>query len=192
MCTTSSSTSPRPRRSVRGTSCGRCWPNEARRQTLWLAVLLVAGLVCPLGVGRPGHRSAGRGGGPVPAAVILNNVGTARVTDLDGRLQLDSVIRQGDTLEIRSLGFGSRTVAMPVRSADLAVQLAPESVALSEVIVATVEPARQTMRRRPSAGSRPCPLPGKSPSRSHAALGIGAGPGPAEPAGRRVAHPAGV
>ena len=99
----------------------------------------------PLGSGAQVIEVQDEEGNPVPAAVILNNVGTARVTDLDGRLQLDSVIRQGDTLEIRSLGFGSRAVAMPAQSADLAVQLAPESVNLSEVIVATVEPARQTM-----------------------------------------------
>ena len=61
MCTTSSSTSPRPRRSVLGTSCRR-WPDEARMQTT-LAALLIIGLVVRSGRG-PGHRSAGRGGQP--------------------------------------------------------------------------------------------------------------------------------
>ena len=84
-------------------------------------------------------------GNPVPAAIIRNNRGTARATDLEGRLQLDSLIRQGDTLEIRSIGFGTRSVAMPEQYIDLKVQLAPESVNLSEVVVATALPARQTM-----------------------------------------------
>ena len=95
------------------------------------------------------------------------------MTGLDGRLQLDSVIRQGDTLEIRSLGFGSRSVAMPARSADLAVQLAPESVALSEVIVATVEPARRPWGgdRQPDLGHVHCP--GSPLQRGHPALESG-------------------
>ena len=84
-------------------------------------------------------------GNPVPAAVIQNNVGTARMTDLDGRIELDSLLRQGDTLEIRSLGFGTRSVAMPAQALDMEVQLSAESVNLSEVVVAVAEPARQTM-----------------------------------------------
>ena len=46
-------------------------------------------------------------GNPVPAAVIQNNAGTARMTDIEGRLELDSLFAS-DTLEIRSLGFGTR------------------------------------------------------------------------------------
>ena len=64
---------------------------------------------------------------------------------MEGRLELDSILLRGDTLEVRSLGFGSRTVALPERSVDMAVQLSAESVNLSEVVVLTVEPLRQTM-----------------------------------------------
>ena len=84
-------------------------------------------------------------GNPVPAAVIQNNAGTARMTDIEGRLELDSLLRQGDTLEIRSLGFGTRSMAMPAPALDLEVQLTPESVNLLEVVVAVSEPSRQTM-----------------------------------------------
>ena len=84
-------------------------------------------------------------GNPVPAAVIRNDAGTARMTDLDGRLTLDSLIRQGDTLEIRSLGFGTRSMAMPHRELDVQVELSPSSVNLSEVVVATADVARHRM-----------------------------------------------
>ena len=67
------------------------------------------------------------------------------MTDIEGRLELDSLLRQGDTLEIRSLGFGTRSMAMPGPALDLEVQLAPESVNLLEVVVAVSEPSRQTM-----------------------------------------------
>ena len=84
-------------------------------------------------------------GNPVPAAVIQNNMGTARMTDLDGRIELDSLLRQGDTLEIRSLGFATRSMSMPARALDMEVQLSAESVNLNEVVVAVAEPARQAM-----------------------------------------------
>ena len=84
-------------------------------------------------------------GNPVPAAVIRNESGTARMTDLDGRLQLDSLLRQGDTLEIRSMGFGTRSLAMPGSTLDVEVELSAESVNLSEVVVAASQPARETL-----------------------------------------------
>lgn len=77
--------------------------------------------------------------------MIRNNAGDVRVTDMEGRLKLDSLLMRGDTLEIRSLGFGSRSVALPGISSDMAVQLSAESVNLSEVVVVTAEPLRQTM-----------------------------------------------
>ena len=84
-------------------------------------------------------------GNPVPAAIVRNKTGTARMTDLEGRLHLDSLIRQGDTLEIRSMGFGTRSVAMPEPYLDMEVQLAAASVNLSEVVVAAAVPTRQKM-----------------------------------------------
>ena len=81
-------------------------------------------------------------GNPVPAAIVRNKTGTARMTDLEGRLHLDSLIRQGDTLEIRSLGFGTRSVAMPEAYLDMEVKLAAASVNLSEVVVAAAVPTR--------------------------------------------------
>ena len=84
-------------------------------------------------------------GNPVPAAVIQNNMGTARMTDLDGRIELDSLLRQGDTLEIRSLGYATRSMSMPAGVLDMEVQLSAESVNLNEVVVAVAEPARQAM-----------------------------------------------
>ena len=123
---------------------GPFWPSEGVRILCGVLALWV-GLVTPLAADAQVIEVKDEAGNPVPAAVIRNDAGTARLTDLNGRLQLDSLMLQGDTLEIRSLGFGSRAVAMPQRSADVAVQLAPESVNLSEVVVATVEPARQTM-----------------------------------------------
>lgn len=84
-------------------------------------------------------------GNPVPAAVIRNESGTARMTDLNGRLELDSLIRQGDTLEIRSMGFGTQNVAMPIPSLDMSIEMSSESVNLSEVVVSAVQPARESM-----------------------------------------------
>ncbi len=82
-------------------------------------------------------------GNPVPAAVISNQAGEVRMTDMQGRIELDSLILQGDTLEIRSMGFGSRSVAMPVQVLDMEVNLVPESVNLSEVVVSSAMPLRE-------------------------------------------------
>lgn len=82
-------------------------------------------------------------GNPVPAAVIQNDAGVARMTDFDGRIVLDSLIREGDTLKVRSLGYGSRSVAMPQPNLDMQIQLSTESVALSEVVVSSVQPLRE-------------------------------------------------
>ena len=82
-------------------------------------------------------------GNPVPAAVISNRAGEVRMTDMQGRIELDSLILQGDTLEIRSMGFGSRSVAMPVQVLDMEVNLVPESVNLSEVVVSSAMPLRE-------------------------------------------------
>ena len=51
-------------------------------------------------------------GEPIPAAVIRNNNGEVRMTDMDGRLQLDSLIRQGDTLQVRSMGVNPRYLGL--------------------------------------------------------------------------------
>lgn len=82
-------------------------------------------------------------GNPVPAAIIRNDAGEVRMTDVDGRLELDSIIRTGDTLEVRSLGFGSRSMAMPTSISSMEVNLSPESVNLSEVVVASIQPERE-------------------------------------------------
>lgn len=120
------------------------WPIDAPRFLGWMLVLWT-GFAAPVLLNAQVIEVQDEEGNPVPAAVIWNDIGTARVTDLNGRLQLDSLMLEGDTLEIRSLGFGSRAVAMPERAADVAVQLSAESVNLSEVVVASVEPARHTM-----------------------------------------------
>ena len=82
-------------------------------------------------------------GQPVPAAVIRNNNGEVRMTDLEGRLQLDSLIRQGDTLQVRSMGFSSQSVAMPAAQLDLEINLVPDLVNLSEVVVSSIQPSRE-------------------------------------------------
>ena len=82
-------------------------------------------------------------GQPVPAAVILNNNGEVRMTDMEGRLQLDSLIRQGDTLQVRSMGFSSQSVAMPAAQLDLEINLVPDLVNLSEVVVSSIQPFRE-------------------------------------------------
>jgi len=82
-------------------------------------------------------------GEPIPAAVIRNNNGEVRMTDMDGRLQLDSLIRQGDTLQVRSMGFSARSVAMPKAQLDLEINLVPDLVNLSEVVVAGTRPFRE-------------------------------------------------
>lgn len=112
---------------------------------MWRGIL---GLLAILMVGTVGAQVIevrDEAGNPVPAAVIQNNAGTARMTDLEGRLELDSLIRQGDTLEIRSLGFGTRSMAMPAEALDMEVQLAPESVNIAEVVVAVTEPTRTAL-----------------------------------------------
>ena len=58
-------------------------------------------------------------GQPVPAAVIRNENGEVRMTDMEGRLQLDSLIRKGDTLQVRSMGFSTQSVAMPEAQLDV-------------------------------------------------------------------------
>jgi hemoglobin/transferrin/lactoferrin receptor protein len=82
-------------------------------------------------------------GQPVPAAVIRNTTGEVRMTDMDGRLELDSLIRQGDTLEVRSLGFSTKSVAMPEAQMETAILLVPDLVNLSEVVVSSVQPSRE-------------------------------------------------
>ncbi len=84
-------------------------------------------------------------GNPLPSAVIRNDAGEVRMTDLDGRIELDSLLRNGDTLEIRSMGFGTRSVAMPDQYRDIEVNLVPASVNLSEVVVVSAQPAREMM-----------------------------------------------
>ena len=112
----------------------------------WLHVFLVLVLVL-VAVPSQGQVIEVRdeAGNPVPAAVIRNESGTARMTDLNGRLELDSLIRQGDTLEIRSMGFGTQNVAMPIPSLDMSIEMSSESVNLSEVVVSAVQPARESM-----------------------------------------------
>ena len=82
-------------------------------------------------------------GQPVPAAVIRNENGEVRMTDMEGRLQLDSLIRKGDTLQVRSMGFSTQSVAMPEAQLDVEVNLVPDLVNLSEVVVASVRPFRE-------------------------------------------------
>ena len=82
-------------------------------------------------------------GQPVPAAIIRNNNGEVRMTDMEGRLQLDSLIRQGDTLQVRSMGFSTQSVAMPELQLDVEINLVPDLVNLSEVVVASVRPFRE-------------------------------------------------
>ena len=82
-------------------------------------------------------------GNPVPAAVIRNDVGEVRMTDLEGRLELDSLIRKGDTLQVRSMGFGEQSLPMPTRNVSTTVSLSSEAVNLSEVVVASGLPQRE-------------------------------------------------
>lgn len=82
-------------------------------------------------------------GNPIPGAVIRNDVGDVRMTDTEGRLELDSLIRSGDTLEIRSLGFGVSYMAMPTSMGAHEFNLSPESINLSEVIVSSVPAVRE-------------------------------------------------
>jgi len=123
-------------------SCGRSWRIDGGRVLcgLFAALFLLPGLLSAQVIEVKDEE-----GNPVPAAVIRNDAGTARMTDLDGRLTLDSIIRRGDTLEIRSLGFGTRSMAMPHRELDVQVELSPSSVNLSEVVVATADVARHRM-----------------------------------------------
>lgn len=84
-------------------------------------------------------------GNPIPAAVIRNQAGTARMTDLSGRVELDDLLLQGDTLEIRSMGFATQSVAMPSSTLDTVVQMLAASVNLSEVVVSADQPTRESM-----------------------------------------------
>ena len=79
----------------------------------------------------------------MPAAVIRNDVGEVRMTDLEGRLELDSLIRKGDTLQVRSMGFGEQSLPMPTRNVSTTVSLSSEAVNLSEVVVASGLPQRE-------------------------------------------------
>ena len=153
MCTTCNSTGPLPRPQVLGSAPHD--PGGLRRGVVGGLALSWVHLAARM------IEVLDEQGNPVPAAVIQNNAGTARMTDIEGRLELDSLLRQGDTLEIRALAL-EPDHGHAGSGLDLEVQLAPESVNLLEVVVAVSEPSRQTMGTT-TGHCPPRPLPGRCP-----------------------------